>query len=224
MFTANTPVAAIQDDEQVTLNLRKETTSANLEAVLQHFSFEVLVEKILDDKKGTQSKMTVAYLKDISSLLPSATAVRGGDFQLHMEAERDMLKYCFAFDHINYAPYMSFQHVFLSGLEAKGDPAIDNLTKRGIGGSLSGDKFSSVHVDLITEMLNGETKRQAGPHRSGHSTNVDAVNTWIKTTHIHAKLRKKFNDTIRLTTDSYHKETTQSEMKRHSQHVKNLKD
>ena len=37
---------------------------------------------------------------------------------------------------------MSFQHVYLSDLEAKGDPAIDNSIKRGIGGSLSGDKFS----------------------------------------------------------------------------------
>ena len=166
--------------------------------------------------------MTVAYLKDISSLLPSVAAVRGGDF--HMEGERDMLKYCYAFDHINYARYMPFQHVHLSDLEAIGDPAIDNLIKRGIGESLSGDKFSSIHGDLITEVFNGETKRQAGPHRSGFSTNVDAVNTWIKTTHIHTKLRKKFNDTIRLTTDSHHKEITQSEIKRHSQHVKNLKD
>ena len=91
----------------------------------------------MDDKKGTQSKITVAYLKDISSLLAAVAAVRGGDF--HMEGERDMLKYCFAFDHINYAPYMSFQHVYLSDLEAKGDPAIDNLIKRGIGESLSGD-------------------------------------------------------------------------------------
>ena len=66
---------------------------------------------------------------------------------------------------------------------------------------------------------------QAGPHRSGFSTNVDAVNTWIKTTHIHAKLQKKFNDTMKLTaTDSHHKEITQSKMKRHSQHIKNLKD
>ena len=96
--------------------------------------------------------------------------------------------------------------------------------KRGIGGSLSGDKFSSIHGDIITDVFNGEAKRQVGPHRSGFCTNVDAVNTWMKTTHIHAKLRKKFNDTIRLTTDSYHKEATQSEMKRHSQHVKNLKD
>ena len=46
--------------KNVILNLRREATSANLEAVLQHFPFEVLVEKTLDDKKGTQSKMTVA--------------------------------------------------------------------------------------------------------------------------------------------------------------------
>ena len=58
--------------------------------------------------------MTAAYLKYISSLLASAAAVRGGDFQLHMEARRDMLKYCFVFDNINYARYMSFQHVYLS--------------------------------------------------------------------------------------------------------------
>ena len=89
--------------KNVILNLRKETTSANVEAVLQHFSFKVLVEKVLDDKKGSQSKMTVAYLKDIFSLLASVAAVRRGDFQLHIEAERGRLKYCFAFDHINYA-------------------------------------------------------------------------------------------------------------------------
>ena len=98
------------------------------------------------------------------------------------------------------------------------------MIKAGIGESLSGDNFSSILGDLITEVFNGETKQQAGPHRSDFSTNVDAVNTWIKTTNIHTKLRKKFNDTIRLTTDTHHKETTQNKMKRHSQHVKNLKD
>ena len=105
----------------------------------------------MDDKKGTQSKMTVAYLKYISSLLASVAPVSGGDFQLHMEAERDMLKYCFAFVHINYARYMSFQHAYLSDLEAKVGPAIDNLIKRGIGGSLSGDMFSSIHGDLRSQ-------------------------------------------------------------------------
>ena len=115
--------------KNVILNWRKGTTPANVEAVLQHFSFDVLVENILDDKKGSQSKMTVAYLKDIFSLLAPVAAVRRGELQLHIEAERDRLKYCFAFDHINYARCMSFQHVYLSDLEAKGNPAIDNFTR-----------------------------------------------------------------------------------------------
>ena len=94
--------------------------------------------------------MTVAYLKYISSLLAAVAAVRGGEFQLHMEAKRDMLRYCFAFDHINYARYISFQHVYLSDLEEKGHPAIDSLIKRGIGGSLLEHKFSSIYRDVIT--------------------------------------------------------------------------
>ena len=55
---------------------------------------------------------------------------------------------------------MSFQHAYLSDLEAKGDPAIDDLIERGISGSLSGDKFSAILGDLITEVFNSETKQQ----------------------------------------------------------------
>ena len=36
---------------------------------------------------------------------------------------------------------MSFQHVYLPDLEAKGDAAIDNLIQRGIDESLSGVSF-----------------------------------------------------------------------------------
>ena len=48
-----------------------------------------------------------------------------------------------------------------------------------------------MHCDLINEVVfDGQTKRQAGPHRLGYSTNMDAVNTWVETTHIHAKMRQ----------------------------------
>ena len=55
--------------------------------------------------------MTVAYLTDMSSLLASDAPVRGGDF--HMEGERDMLRNCFAFDHINYARYICLFNMFI---------------------------------------------------------------------------------------------------------------
>lgn len=41
---------------------------------------------------------------------------------------------------------------------------------------MSGEAFSNIHRDLITEIFNGETKRQAGPRRKGFSGNINAVN------------------------------------------------
>ena len=73
---------------------------------------------------------------------------------------------------------------------AKGMKLFKTYTRR-FGGSLSGSNFSSIHGDLITEIFNGETKKQAGPHRLGYSTNVDAINDWIETAYIHAKLKEQ---------------------------------
>ena len=43
-------------------------------------------------------------------------AVRENSIELHLAAERAMLPKCFAFDHQNYSPYLTVQHVTLSGL------------------------------------------------------------------------------------------------------------
>lgn len=148
--------------------------------------------------------------------------MRTGNFDLHMEAQRMMVNLCFAFDHVNYARYLTYQHVYLGKLQQDNHPAIEDLRVRGLGGSLSGSNFSTIHGDLITEVFNGQTKSQAGPHRSGYSTNTDAVDNWITTTHIHAKIRKKMNDQINLSTSSVHKETTVGAKRLHDAHVQAL--
>jgi len=148
-----------------------------------------LFNEIFNELEGTENKMTIAYLKDISSLLALVWAVRVGNLECHLQAEREMIKFCFAFDHVNYSRYLSFQQVYLRDLERNNHPAINDIKTRGFGGSLSGSAFSTIHGDLITEVFNGETKRQAGPHRQGFSRNIDAVNTWVRTAHIQAKMR-----------------------------------
>ena len=100
-----------------------------------------------------------------------------------------MLRYCFTFDHVSYARNMSFQHVFLRDLERKNHPAIADLKQKGFGGSLSGNKFSSIHGDLITEIFNGETKRNSGPFRAGYGSDPMKMNARIKTSHLHARLQ-----------------------------------
>jgi hypothetical protein len=130
-------------------------------------ALELLVQKIVQVEDGTESRMTISYLRDISLLLALVSAVREKDLSRHMQAEREMLKLCCAIDHINYARYIvSFQHVNLLMLEMCHDP---ELSKRGFGGSLSGETFSAIHGDLITEIYNGRTKGTAGPFRSGYA-------------------------------------------------------
>ena len=74
-----------------------------------------------------------------------------------------MLQYLFAFGCINYAWYLSYQQVYFRFLEAYNNPAISYLKERGFGGSLSGQPFSAIQGELVTEIFHGKTKRQAGP-------------------------------------------------------------
>ena len=79
------------------------------------------------------------------------------------------------------------------------------------------------HGDLETEHFNRETKGTAGPFKSGYSMNIKAANRWIKTGHLHSKLRKIVKDKFRLVTSSSHKEMTPKNKIRHHDHVQNLK-
>ena len=129
-----------------------------MEDVMVCPALELLVQKIVQVEDGTESRMTISYLRDVSLLLALVSAVREKDLSRHMQAEREMLSLCFAFDHINYARYMSFQHVNLLMLKMCHDPAftelINLISERGFGGSLSGETFSAIHGDLITEIYN----------------------------------------------------------------------
>ena len=66
----------------------------------------MLCQNILEEQTGTESKMTIRYLKDVSSLLGLVFAVRKKNLERHLQAEREMLKYIFAFDLRNYARYL----------------------------------------------------------------------------------------------------------------------
>ena len=112
---------------------------------------------------------------------------------------------------------------FLRNMKNENHPANQDLKSRGFGCSMSGDVFSSIHGDLVTEIFNGVTKRQGGPHRGGYTKEVQAVNTWIKTSHIHAKVRTELKNKIHLKTSSVHKESTTSGKNVFLNHVQSLK-
>ena len=86
---------------------------------------------------------------------------------------------------------------------------------------MSGDPFSTIHGDLITELFNKETKGTGGPFRTGFSTNSESV---VRTIHIHAVLRKALRTSLHMKFSSKHKEVTKRGKSVHREHVKNLKE
>ena len=90
---------------------------------------------------GTESQMTVKYLKDMSTMLVIASAVREGGLKRHFSAEKQILKLMFAFDHINYAGYITYQHVYLNNLLRKDNSIVKDLITNGHGASCSGNSF-----------------------------------------------------------------------------------
>lgn len=102
--------------------------------------------------------------------------------------------------------------------------AYQDLVVNGYGCTTTDNsKFATKHGDLETEHFNRETKGTAGPFRSGYSTNINAVNRWIKSSHMHTKLRKAVKKHFRIITSSGHKEMTYKSKWTHHQHVQALK-
>ena len=108
-------------------------------------------------------------------------------------------------------------------MEHGNHPANTESKARRFGCNLSGGKFSSMHGDLVTEIINGETKRQAGSHRGEFSVDKEALNKWVITAHINAKLRSEVKDIMHLSTNSIHKKCILSGYVLFLNHVESLK-
>ena len=110
-----------------------------------------MVKQVLHCEAGSDPELTVSYLRDVSLMLSLVAAVREADIEKHLQAEQKMICYSFAYDHQNYSRYNSYQNVYLTHLEQTDHEAFQQLKLKGIGGSITGDKFSAIHGDLVME-------------------------------------------------------------------------
>ena len=99
-----------------------------------------------------------------------------------------MLPDVFAFGHPNYRHYLTYKNVMLSNLHLEDPGALEELVKEGFSWNLSGQLFSTEHRGLIIEtVINREVKRCGGLMEDGHSTNLSAMNKFVKNTYFLAK-------------------------------------
>eukprot|EP00795_Rhopilema_esculentum_P006387 gene6387-11826_t len=167
--------------------------------------------------------MIVQYLKDVSAMLCLISSVRENTIERHLAAERALIPKCFAFGHPNYARYLSFQHVNLLDIKRNHATIWQDLLENEYGGSVSCESFSTMHGELITEMtINREVTARGGPMQGGFSTDITAVDTFMKTSHFIANLRMKLKERLRVFTTSSHKETSVGARKKHEIMIQSL--
>ncbi len=203
--------------------LRWNPSFESLDRIVGMEAFKTLFSKLTDASEDTENQMTVSFLKDVSSLLMLVSAARERDLERRLAAERIQLKSLFAFDHPNYARFNAYQHVFLMDLKVSNPEAFLDLITRGMGPSLTGNKFSTIHGDLYNEYFSRETKSSAGPFCGGYSLNVQCMNDYVNTHHIFVALRTAMETKLLLKTSSVHKEATMAGKKKHQEKVEVLK-
>ena len=50
----------------------------------------------MDDTVGTEAKMDIRFIKNVSSFLVLVSVVQEKNFERHLQAELEIIKYCFA--------------------------------------------------------------------------------------------------------------------------------
>ena len=123
----------------------------------------------------------------------------------HFSAERQILKLIFAFDHINYTGYFTYQHVYLNNLLRKDNSIVKDFITNGHCASYSGDSFSTIHGDFVTEHLKKKLKELLGfSPQVIIMTFIYVVNKWIQTSHIHSKVRTTLRKKLDVFTSHVH--------------------
>ena len=203
-------------------NLRDDPSRANLDALCRDENFKQVKEKILAHT-GTMGKWVTEYIRDVSRFLSRIAAYRDKNIELHLQAQEQLLPLLFAFNHQNYARYLTYHHYELQSLQKENPAAYEQLKQYGMGASLSGRKFSTIPGDLVTEVtVNREVKVRGGPMRGGYSTSGETVDDFVLNTHSIAKLRRALKNKMNMKTSSQHKEFSHGQKKLHEQYVTQL--
>ena len=202
--------------------LRSDPSAETLKRVTSCLEFDHLKAEMLQNS-GTMGQLIGSYVEDTSAMLSFVASFRERNMELHLQALQQLIPMLFAFNHPNYSRYLTHSHILLSNLKTDDPDAYEDLSLYGPGVSLSGNVFSSIPGDLVTEIgPNRESKIRGGPMRGGYSKSPENVDEFYKNSHKLAKLRRHVKDRFLIKTSSGHNETSSGAKARHEKQVSSL--
>ena len=216
---------------EVIHDLYEDTCPNNYAATLENDQFQSLMDHFtcflneLRQNNGPLSEYWMSYVDMVNTLLCMIRASREGNWQLHMACIHECIQWCFAYDKINYARYLSAYYAEMTQLPER-HPDVHQQFTEGMFSVQIGDRnpFGRIPVDQATEeTVNKDTKTPGGTCR--FSLNNSAVTRYYLTAEYRSSYIKILRDMLRMNqSDLQHAELQQSRISKDEKAVSSIVD
>ena len=220
-------------DETISLvkDLASDISQAAFQNVISNDSFLRIVHlfqqyrNFLHNDNGGLSAFWVSYLDLVEIMLGLLRATREGDWLLHIASIRAMIPWCFAYDRLNYARYLTFYYAQMSRLAIDHPEVYAHFMDGGSSVQIGpNNPFGKIPVDqTIEETVNKDTQTAGGTH--GFSLNPGAVRRY----YLNAEYRSTFLHQLRamlgiVASSSNHPDLQQNRIEKDESGVKSVTD
>lgn len=176
----------------------------------------------LRNQQGDLSEFWMSFIDMASIVLDLIRASREGDLDLHLSGIRRMIPWCFAYDNINYARYLSWYYSEMVALPQKHPEADAYLRAGGLSVQIGEcNPFGRIPVDqTIEETVNKDT--QSGGTR-GFSLMPGAISRYYLTSEYRSGFLQLLRDSLQLSKPTNcHKDLHKSRIQRDGTDVEKL--
>ncbi|KAG0728083.1 hypothetical protein GWK47_033223 [Chionoecetes opilio] len=124
--------------------------------------FQVYLETLRDEHN--LSAFWMSYLDMVEIMLDLVQASREGNWMLHLGAIRQMIPWCFAYDKVNYARFLTYYYAMMSRLPIEHPEVHEHFMQGGFSVQIgSKNPFGRIPVDqTIEETINKDTQTPGG--------------------------------------------------------------
>ena len=199
---------AFQDLEDALNVVRDAEAYDNAESTTKSRAFELLKSKLkhANQQESTKESMCsfwLSYLEMVGLLLQFIRAARTRNWELHLACIKKILPWFFAYDHMNYAGYLTLYWTDMVQLPQSNYAAHKALQEGDFVVARSTKPFAKIPVDqTIEQTFNRESKTPGGI--TGFSHNPGAVERWVLTAHESTKAARACLNLAGLSQDASH--------------------
>ena len=224
-------ISFIQDGKAALEELAKDPCDETYQQFSNSKDFKSYYHLFLDYKtkmRSDGSQLTqfwITFLDMVEVLLNTVYATRAGRWVLLLESYRDIIPYTFAYDHLNYAKYLTSLLAELVNLDQSHPDVYQEFMIGNFSAQLSSNNsFGRTELDKMIEVtINKDTKCPGG--LKGFSTSIDQVNRWTLNATHRADMCRCLQDHLHHATNSdVHHDLRRSRIAKDIQSVTSIVD